>query len=126
MKEIKKSYLSLVSIAIKSLILLFIPVPIQAVKIYFSKYTYNNDTLIIKTGVFKQEQTSIAFYRLQDIQTNQSLFGQILKYGTITLYSKDRIVTMNYVDNPENVANELRELMIKSKKENGLKVTELQ
>ena len=126
MKEIKTSYWALLSTAIWSWIVLFIPTIIQALNIYFTKYTYNDDNLIIKRGIIKQEQLSIQFYRLMDIQANQSIIGQLLKYGVITLADKDKIIKLQYVHNPEVIANELRDIMVKVKKENGLKVMDFQ
>lgn len=59
MKQIKTSYFSLIPTAIWSMVLIWIPAIKQALEIYFSKYTYNNDNIIIKKGVIKQEQLSI-------------------------------------------------------------------
>lgn len=126
MKEIKTSYLSLVSTLLWSWILAFIPSIKEAIEIYFCKYEYNNDNLIIKRGFLKQEQLSIAFYRLTEIKSNQSILGQLLKYGTITLYDKNKIIILKFVENPDLIANELRDMMIKSKKDNGLKINDLQ
>ena len=126
MNEIKKSYLALVPSALWSWILIWIPTGIEAIKISFAKYTYNDEQIIIKTGVIHQNQVSIPFYRLKDVQCTKNIIEDMLKVGSITLYDKDKTILLKYVDNPDTVANNLRELMLKEKKDNDLKVIEIQ
>lgn len=126
MKEIKTTYWSLISTLLWSWIIIFIPSIKQAIDIFFTKYNYNEDSIIIKRGIIHQEQLSIPFYRLVDIQSNQSIIGQLLKYGTITLFDKGKTITLKYVYNPDIIANDMRDMMIKEKKENGLQTIDLQ
>lgn len=126
MKEIKTSYWSVLPTALWSIILLWIPAIKQAIDIFFTKYIYNDDNIIIKRGIIHQEQLSIPFYRLNDVQSNQSIIGQLLKYGTITLYDKTKVITLKYVNNPEIIANDMMNMMIKGKKDNDLKTIDLQ
>lgn len=125
MKEIKKSYLALVP-TLWSIIIFFIPTIIEAVRIYFAKYTYNSEQIIIKTGVLHQEQLSIPFYRLKDVQSSKNIIEDLLKVGKVTLYDKEKILVMKYVEKPDEVANELRELMLAKRQNGDVKVAELQ
>jgi membrane protein YdbS with pleckstrin-like domain len=125
MKEIKKNYLALIPNALWSWILCFIPTGIEALRIYFAKYTYNDEQIIIKTGVIHQNQESIPFYRLVDVKSNKNIIEDLLKVGKITLYDKNKVVVLKYIENPDEVANELRNLMLTTRKNGNVKVAEL-
>lgn len=125
MKEIKKNYLALIPNALWSWILCFIPTGIEALRIYFAKYTYNEEQIIIKTGVIHQNQESIPFYRLVDVKSNKNIIEDLLKVGKITLYDKNKVVVLKYIENPDEVANELRNLMLSTRKNGNVKVAEL-
>lgn len=125
MNEIKKNYLALVPSALWSWILCWIPTCIEAIRIYFTKYTYNDEQIVIKTGVLQQNQLAIPFYRLTDVQSSKNIIEDLVGVGQITLYDKNKIVVLKYVEKPDYVADKLRELMIETRKSGDVKVTEL-
>lgn len=84
-----------------------------------AKYQYDDEQIYIKTGILKQSQTSVPFYRLKDVQSSE-VPG--LKCGSITLIEKEKTITLKYVDNPNEEANKLRKIMLEAKKKNGLNV----
>ena len=126
MKEIKTTYWSIIPSLIWSWILIFIPSIKQAIDIFFTKYNYNENYIIIKRGIIHQEQLSIPFYRLADIQSKQSIIGQLLKYGELTLFDKGKVITLKYIYNPNIIANNMRDMMMKEKKESKLQTIDLQ
>jgi len=125
MKEIKLNYLALIPGALWSWILLWIPTGIEALKIYFSKYTYDDKQIIVKSGVLHQNQYSIPFYRLKDVQSSKNIIEDLLKVGKITLYDKEKVLELKYIERPDEIANELRNLMLETRKNGDVKVAEL-
>lgn len=126
MKEIKVTFKSLIPTAIWSIILLWIPFMIDAIRILFVKYTYDEEQIVVKTGVINQVQEAVPFYRLQDVKAEKNILESIFNVGKITLYDKNKTIVLKYVENPDDVANDIRELMLEKRTNGQVQVSEFQ
>lgn len=57
------------------------------------KYYYNDEKLIIETGVFYKKQKILPFYKVVNITAEENMF----KFGSIYLKDKDELTILKYV-----------------------------
>ncbi len=62
-----------------------------------SFFLITNERILIQVGLFKTTSMAIALPKIQTIEVNQTLFGQMLHYGTINIMGIG-INTMNKFD----------------------------
>lgn len=55
----------------------------------FTKYTVNEEGIVIDTGFFNSEENDCYMYKVQDVTLKQSLFEKILKLGTVMCHTSD-------------------------------------
>lgn len=58
------------------------------------KYYYNNDKLIVETGVFNKKQKIVPLYRIVNI----TAVDNILSFGKIYINDKEQTIILKYVD----------------------------
>lgn len=55
----------------------------------FTKYTVNEEGIIINTGFFNSEENDCYMYKVQDVTLKQSLFEKMFHIGTIICHTSD-------------------------------------
>ncbi len=125
MEQIKTTYKALIPSLCWSWILAFIPTGIKALDIWSKKYTYDENQIIIKTGILHQKQESIPFYRISDISATQNIIDSALKCGDITIFDKTKIRKIEYIENPDEIATKLRNLVFAARKDTETKAMEI-
>ena len=78
------------------------------------KYYYNNEKLIIETGVFNKKQYIIPLYRIINITAQDNIFN----YGVIRIQDKGQILILKYVNHSKKEMMNLIEKRENSKTQN--------
>ena len=91
-----------------SYLLYFIPTIVIALKLKNSRYEYDDDQIIVEKGVFKKQQDAINLSFVLDVQGSSNIF----KYGKVILKTRHKIITMDYVKDPLEVARVLRDIVL--------------
>ncbi len=63
----------------------------------FTVYECDNEKLLVKTGLFSQNEEDIKLYRILDLGLKRSLLQRMLGLGSITVSSSDRSAGNNYI-----------------------------
>lgn len=84
MTEIKKSYLSLIWRAIWGIVLIEIPFFMRWAQIGARHYSYDNENLNVKRGIFSTYNTTVPLYKIENVTTNCNVFGN----GTLYVSSQ--------------------------------------
>lgn len=93
----------------------------------FTRYMFNEDKLIIKTGFFNIHEEEIRLYRIMDVTLCRPLLQRIFNLGTITLNSSDKttpIIQIKSIKNPEVVKNKLSDYVEIARKRNRVSARE--
>lgn len=80
----------------------------------YCKYYYNDEKLIIETGVFNKKQRIVPLYRIVNITARDN----ILNFGEIYIKDKQQTVVLKYVDHSKEEMIKLTEKWENAKKEN--------
>ena len=88
--------------------------PIFGLPLSFTKYTLNEEKLIIKTGFLSIKEDDVMLYRILDITLKQKLMQRLFKVGTIHCCSTDKTAKefdILDVKNPKDVKEQLSKLV---------------
>lgn len=80
----------------------------------FTKYELSREKLIIKSGLFTQNQDEVRLYRILDLSLTRSLGQRIFGLGTIKCNSVDKTMKnfeIKNIKDSENVKNQLSDLI---------------
>ena len=80
----------------------------------FTKYELSREKLVIKSGLFTQNQDEVRLYRILDLSLTRSLGQRIFGLGTIRCNSVDKTMKNFEIKNirdSENVKNRLSDLI---------------
>jgi len=116
MHPIKTTYKPMWLSLVWSGVLAYIPTIVYAVRISTTKYSYNDNNIIIQTGVFTKQQNTIPFYRISDIQAQKNIFG----YGKVTITDKMGVTTLRAIANPLEAAHNLRLIREQAQKQSNV------
>lgn len=78
------------------------------------KYYYNNEKIIVETGVFNKKQYMIPLYRIVNIKAQDNIFN----FGTIYIQDKNQIILLKYVNHSKEEMLRLIEKWENAKKQN--------
>ncbi len=125
MKEIKKSYLSVIWFALWGWVLLFIPTIVRFLKIKTRKYYYDDKNIYVQKGVFRKQYSSFPLIKIENIHTTSNILGN----GTIKLSVSARgnyphLKDLEFVKGALNVQNELNEAIEIARKQHGVKAVD--
>ena len=56
----------------------------------FTVYSFDDEKIIVDTGIFTKKQDEVRLYRIQDISVTRTLLQRIFGLGTIHINSKDK------------------------------------
>lgn len=80
----------------------------------FTKYELSREKLVIKTGLFTQNQDEVRLYRILDLSLTRSFGQRIFGLGTIKCNSVDKTMKnfeIKNIKNSEVVKNQLSDLI---------------
>ncbi len=78
------------------------------------KYYYDNEKLIIETGVFIKRQNVVPLYRIINITAQDNIFN----YGFIRIQDKGQILLLKYISHSKEEMMKLTEKWENAKKQN--------
>lgn len=80
----------------------------------FTKYELSREKLVIKSGLFTQNQDEVRLYRILDLSLTRSFGQRIFGLGTIKCNSVDKTMKnfdIKNIKDSENVKNQLSDLI---------------
>lgn len=80
----------------------------------FTRYSLDEDRLIIRIGLLRTVTNETLLYRILDIKLTQSLWQKLFNVGTLTLYTADQSDNQLFllsIRRPEKVRRALSELV---------------
>ena len=101
---------------------------IFALPISFTTYYLTPTKILIESGLFTTREDEIMLYRIRDISATQNIFEKLNKTGTIRICSSDvgtPELLIQHVKNHRKVKEAISQAVEKSRKENGIKTTEM-
>ena len=96
--------------------------------ITFTRYTLNEEKLLVNTGLISLNEEEVLLYRIQDISVRQSLGERLFGVGTICISSTDVTVPhleLLHVKNPSKVKDVVSKCVAASRRRNKIHSTEL-
>lgn len=101
---------------------------IFALPISCTTYYLTPTKILIESGLFTTREDEIMLYRIRDISATQNIFEKLNKTGTIRICSSDvgtPELLIRHVKNHRKVKEAISQAVEKSRKENGIKTTEM-
>lgn len=101
---------------------------IFALPISFTTYYLTPTKILIESGLFTTREDEIMLCRIRDISATQNIFEKLNKTGTIRICSSDvgtPELLIRHVKNHRKVKEAISQAVEKSRKENGIKTTEM-
>lgn len=93
----------------------------------FTRYMFNSDKLIIKTGFFNTHEEEVRLYRIMDVTLSRSMFQRMFGVGTIVVNSSDKttpVFEIKSIKNSESVKNKLSDYVEAARKKNRVSARE--
>ena len=78
------------------------------------KYYYNDEKMIVETGIFNKKQNIIPLYRIVNITAQDNIFN----FGTIYIRDKEQTIILKYVKNSKQEMLKLIDKWEEAKKQN--------
>lgn len=78
------------------------------------RYYYNDEKMVIETGVFNKKQFIVPLYRITNITAQDNIFN----YGKIYIHDKGQTIVLKYVDHSKMEMLTLTEKWENAKKQN--------
>ena len=79
----------------------------------FTKYSLNEEALIIKTGFLNTNEDDVKLYRILDLSVKRSLFQKMFGIGSIYINSSDKSLGEFVIKNVKDV-NTVKQLLSQS------------
>ena len=96
--------------------------------ITFTRYTLDEDKILVNTGLLSLHEEEVLLFRVQDVSVRQSLSERLFGVGTICVNSTDVTVPhleLEHVKNPRKVKDVLSKCVAASRRRNKIRSTEL-
>lgn len=94
----------------------------------FTKYQLTPSRLLISIGLINQREDEIRLYRVKDVSYTQSIWERIGNVGTLHVISTDASVPsleLKHIKNARKVKDVLSQAIEVSRRENGVRTSEL-
>lgn len=94
----------------------------------FTKYELTPSRLILNVGLLNQREDEIRLYRIKDVSYSQTLMERIGGTGTLRIISTDASVPeiqLKHIKNARKVKDVLSQAIEVSRRENGVRTSEL-
>lgn len=75
------------------------------------EYTYNDNKIVLQTGIFSKNMDTINFIDIRDIKAKSNIFG----WGEITIIDTNGTNVIKYVKNTKEVHDVLNDIFISHK-----------
>lgn len=101
---------------------------IFAIPLPFTKYYLTPSRIIIESGIINSREDEIRLYRIRDISVTQTFIERLNKTGTLHICSVDAMspeILIKHVTHPRKVKEALSQAVEKSRKENGIRTSEI-
>jgi membrane protein YdbS with pleckstrin-like domain len=102
---------------------------IQYLKIRFTIYQLFPQTIVLKTGILSQSIDNIELYRVRDYSIEKPFLLRFFGLGNIVLITTDKSMgnfMLHAIKEPENVYNQIRNLVESSRKRTGTREVDFQ
>lgn len=86
----------------------------------FTRYTINEEDIVIETGLLSREENDCYMYKVQDVTLKRSLFERIFKLGTVVCHTGDvthKTLELKHIKR----SKEIKDFVSKSSEEARLK-----
>ncbi len=94
----------------------------------FTKYRLTPSKLLVETGFLSKDEEEIRLYRITDVSLKRGLFERMFGLGTIILRSSDTsnpTQELIHIKNPKNVKEVVSQSIETSRRENGVRTSEM-
>jgi hypothetical protein len=94
----------------------------------FTKYSLTPSRLFIQTGLFTAREDEVRLYRIKDISYTQSLGERFSNTGTLHVISSDATapdIVLEHIKNAKKVKAVLSQAVEVSRRENGVRTSEV-
>lgn len=94
----------------------------------FTKYRLTPSKLLVETGFLSKEEEEIRLYRITDVSMKRGFFERMFGLGTITLRSSDTsnpTQELRHIKNPKTVKEVVSQSIETSRRENGVRTSEM-
>ena len=94
----------------------------------FTKYTLTPSKLLVESGFFNKREEETRLYRITDVSMTRSFFERIFGVGTLHLLSSDTStpkVDLLHIRSPKKVKDVLSQAIENSRRENGVRTSEM-
>jgi membrane protein YdbS with pleckstrin-like domain len=102
---------------------------IQYLKTRFTIYQLFPQTIVLKTGILSQSIDNIELYRVRDYSIEKPFLLRFFGLGNIVLITTDKSMgnfMLHAIKEPENVYNQIRNLVESSRKRTGTREVDFQ
>ena len=83
------------------MLLLWLVAAIRAIEIWGGKrYVVTNRRLIFKRGIVRRRSHELVLRKCEGVQTEQTVMGRLLGYGSVTVTTGEVTNTYDYIRNP--------------------------
>lgn len=96
--------------------------------ISFTRYTLNEDKLLVNTGWMNLHEEEVLLYRIRDISVRQTFTERLFGVGTVCVSSTDVTVPhleLTHVKNPRKVKEVLSKCVELNRRRNNIRSAEL-
>lgn len=94
----------------------------------FTKYRLTPSKLLVETGFLSKDEEEIRLYRITDVSLKRGFFERMFGLGTIILRSSDTSNPMQeliHIKNPKDVKEVVSQSIETSRRENGVRTSEM-
>lgn len=88
-------------VRIALMLIVWVIAAIRAVEVHGGKrYVVTNRRLIFKRGIIRRRSHELLLRKCEGVQTEQSIIGRLLGYGSVTVTTGEVTNTYDYIRNP--------------------------
>ena len=94
------------------MLLLWVIAAIRAVEVHGGKrYVVTNRRLIFKRGIIRRRSHELLLRKCEGVQTEQSIMGRLLGFGSVTVTTGEVTNTYDYIRNPMRFSTMINQMI---------------